>query len=169
MRITLIAEPGLFEAAVADAEKIGKPEQLTGLRAPLQGVTLGRLKEAWDTILDSIRKGIEFGVEKVDALVETTWESISAMITSAGNSASELKDYLIERLRQFLATFVDGMLKQVRTEITIGDSIFRLNLLQINQKVVIGGSLKASIKEIITLISNGEIEIEASYSVIGAG
>ena len=164
MHVTVFAERSVLETALAAAEEIGAPGQLTGLSAPLDGATLGRLNDAWDQIKEALNKVFELGEQKARPVIERAWTRADEVIASAGSKAQEVRDALLARLREYLATFVDGMLQQLRPEIRVGQHTLILSQIQLSQKVVLTGSLKAAISEVCALTSGGEFEVVANYS-----
>lgn len=165
MSITVIADRSVLTAAFAAAEQVGAPGKLTGLHAPLDGATLGRLDEAWDEIKDMLEAAFDHGSDTARSLFEKALHAVNEIIRSAGDKANTVRDYVLERLRSYANEFVDGVLKQVRTEIVAGNTKMRLSEIHVTQRVMLGSSLSMSLTEAFELTSNGEFQIVTNYIV----
>jgi hypothetical protein len=164
MSITVIADNFVFQKALMDAEKIGTVSKLDGLNSPLDSAMMGRFDEAWDEIRGLLKRAFNEGKERAVPLYEEAQVRIGQLLAQAGSKSQVVEDLLVARLRQFQSSFMDGMLEQVRSEIKIGNSIMSISQVQLNQKVTLSGSLKASLAEVIALTSSGELELTATYS-----
>ena len=165
MRTTIIAERSVLEVALAAAEQIGQPGQLRGLKAPLDASLLGRLNDVWDGIKDALEKGFEWGREKARPVLEDAGQHAEKAISEAGALAKDLKAALLDRLREYLTTFIDGMLMQIRPDIRVGEAVFSLSQVQLEQRILLTGSLKASLQEAFALTADGELTITAEYGL----
>lgn len=166
MQVKVIADHTVFEVALQAADQIGKPGTLEGLNSPLQGALVGWVEEAWDAIATALQQAFEFGAERARPLLDQAQQTMEDVLNKAGPQAQEVKTLLLARLREYLHTFIDGMLQHVRAEIQIGNMTLRLHQVQLSQKLIFGGSLKLSLTEAFGLTSEGELQIDASYALV---
>jgi hypothetical protein len=168
MQITVIADRSVFDAAIAAAELPIPREGQYALNAPLDGVLSGRVEDAWDKIRDALTHAYEQGKDGARSVLDEAQAAVDSVMASAGSRAREVASALRAKLRSYVATFIDEMLKQVRPSILVGADSLRLSEVHLTQKVVLSGSLKASLTEAFELTSNGEFQVEATYRFDGA-
>ncbi|NOJ94057.1 hypothetical protein HMI51_14100 [Corallococcus coralloides] len=165
MQISIIADQSVFTAALDAAEQVNHSDTLSGLHAPADGVFLGRVGQAWEAIKEALTTALEYGAERVGVALESAWQSMEEALRAAGAKAGEMQALLLSRLREYLGAFVDGMLQQLRSELRVGTVDLNLRQVQLSQKVMLSSSLKASLKEVVALTSQGELQVDASYGI----
>jgi hypothetical protein len=164
MQITVIVDKSAFDAAIAVAERIGlQNERVKGLEAPVDGALFGWVEEAWEAVRRALDRAYQFGADAATEAVQTAEKVIDRVMSDAGKRASEVAAALRAKIAGYVAGLIDEMLKQVRPNLKIGEGTLKLSEVQISQKLVIGGSLKASLKEALALTSSSEFNIDASY------
>jgi len=164
MEIKITASRSVFEEAIATLETPMLSRTFSVLSAPTEAALFGRLNEAWDWIKKALGKAYDHGAEEAKQFFDEAWTNVEELITGAGDKAKELKDLILEQLQVYQAKFMEGMLKQVRAEISVGGGTLQLTQVQLSQKVAMSGSLKASLAEVFNMTSNGEILVNATYS-----
>jgi hypothetical protein len=167
MNISVIADQSVFTNAIRQAEQVSNVTTMSGLMAPLDTTVQGRLDEAWGEITSLLKRCVEGGREKTVALYETVQLRVEQLIKESGSRSHDLEAVLIERLRQYQATFIDGMFKQVKSEVRIGATVLCISQIELNQKISLGGTLKACLTEAVALTSSGEMEVSATYTIPG--
>jgi hypothetical protein len=156
---------GAFERALQVARTVAKVPTPEGLAAPLDGALKGRVAEVWDSIEAALRTSYERGRDHAKSLVEAAILRAEKLMDEAGTRARDVQAFLLERLHAYVAAFTHGALANVMTVVEAGNQRLSLTRIQLSQKLVLGGSLKASLTDIFDLTSSGEIEIQVEYSM----
>ena len=164
MQISVMADLSIFTSALKKAEQVYPSMRPQGLNAPVDGVLMGRVSQTWEAIKEALQAALDYGSEKAESAFKGAWQEVERTLGDAGAKAGELQVLLMTRLREYLTTFIDGMLQQVRSELRVGTTTLRLSQVQLSQKVTLSTSLKATLKEVIALTSQGELQINASYT-----
>ena len=164
MNLTLVMDAAAFKAAIASTDKLGSADIQKGLNAPLDGVLLGRVEEAWEAVRNALDRAFIHGVESVQSLVESTSAKVDQLLLEAGRRADDVAIALREKIRHYLEALVDQLLKQMKQSIKVGEKELHVNAVSMSQKIVIGGSLKASLTDAISMTSSGEITVNVNYS-----
>jgi hypothetical protein len=163
MKLVILADRAAFESALACARTQGS-EPPKGLAAPAYSKLLGLIGEAWDAIEAALRQVFVFGVERgreaVDAAIALTEE----LAKKAGDQVRQFHDAIVERLRSYESAFVESTLGRVRSSLSVGGAPFHLDGIEVSQKVLLSGSLKATITEVCSLSTGGETTIVTRYS-----
>jgi hypothetical protein len=165
MELRVLADRDIFEHAIEAAEQVGRGGKLKGLNAPDASLS-GWLSEAWDAIREALASAREAGTAAVKELAEQSWLTVQSVLTRAGERADQLRELLIARLREYQRRFVDELMQQFRSEMTVGTSRLTLTQVRVSQKVSVCNSVKASMHEVIALTAQGELSIEASYEKV---
>ena len=63
---------------------------------------------------------------------------------------------------------MDAALSQVKATVRVGDNELQLDSVEVSQSVSLTGSIKASLQEIVSLTSQGQLTVMASYKGQGA-
>ncbi len=169
MQVTLIVDGSAFEKALRAAEALGLEKIESGMNAPVDGALTGRVQEAWESVRKALERVYRMGVDAARPAIEAAEETIDRVLTEAGRSAGEVALALRAKLRQYVMALVDGMLAQIRAELPIGGRPLQLTEVKLSQKLVVGGSLKASLAEVVALTGNSELVVDATYRAPTAG
>jgi hypothetical protein len=164
MDIAILASTQTFENAIEAARQVGQGKDPTGLASPLDATTLGQIGEAWDSIENALRKGFQLGKEKAREFLNAAIGKAEQIVQGAGNKGKEIQEALIQRLQQFLQTWIKGLLAQFPIAVEVGGKTYTAKTLTFNQKLVLSGSLQLSLTNVFELSSSGEIEVSAEYS-----
>jgi hypothetical protein len=164
MQVTVIVDKSAFDKAIAFADGIGRHnETVKGLQAPVDGALSGWVSEAWEALRDGLERAYLMGADAARGLLDTADKAIQRVLAEAGKRASEVAVMLREKLRGYVAMFLDEMIKQVRPVLAVGEASLQLKEMHVEQKLILGGSLKAALDEAIALTSNSEFKIDATY------
>jgi hypothetical protein len=168
MNLTIVTSRPIFEQALQAARQLGKGSEFKGLNAPTDAIR-AYLEEAWDLIHDGLKSAYEFGRDRVQGLLDAAVVKTEELLRRAGSNARDLHTALLERLQLFMRNLIQGTMRLFPTEYTIGDQAFRMSGMKCTQKVLVTGSIKMSLTEAFSLVSTGEIAIEAQYEGPRAG
>jgi hypothetical protein len=167
METTAVLTVADFEASLAAARSIGRTGQsLPGLAAPIDGALSGRLDEAWRTLESVLWQGWRAGRNAARSAIDGAIARIEEMISEAGALARDLTEAVLERIRGLMAELVDRAIANVRTTLTVDGAPMRLGGLQVSQKVGFSGGLALSAVRVWELVTNGELEIVATYTLV---
>jgi hypothetical protein len=167
METTAILSVADFEASLAAARSIGrKGQSLPGLAAPIDGALWGRLDEAWRTLESVLRQGWRAGKDAARSAIDGAVTKIEEIISGAGELAKDLTEAVMERIRTLMAELIDRAIANVRTTLTVDGAPMRLGGLQVSQKVGLSGGLALSAVRVWELVTNGELEVVATYTLV---
>jgi hypothetical protein len=107
----------------------------------------------------------QFGLDGAYRLRDAAIAMAERAIVDAKDRAEELRIALVERLRQYVRSLVDGALQQVEPVLRVGGVELALADITVSQRVVLGGSLKASITEAVSVTASGEVSIDTRYAI----
>jgi hypothetical protein len=165
MKFAVVIDRGAYDAAIAAAESVGQAgATIRGYAAPVDGPLAGWVREAWDALRDGLDRVYAVGREAARSQLDAAQQTLERVLQEAGRRAQELVAALRAKIAQYLTTLVNEMLAQVRPTLKVGGVELKLNELRIEQKLLLAGSLKASIEEAVSLTSDSEISVEASYA-----
>jgi hypothetical protein len=165
MEIQVPIGRGAFEGALQAARHVAKVSAPEGLAAPLDGALKGRVAEVWDSIELALRTAYERGRDHAQSLINAAIARVEKLMDEAGARARDIQAFLLERLHAYVTAFTRGALANVTTILDVGDQRLSLSRIQLSQKLVLGGSLKASLADIFALTSSGEITIQVDYGM----
>lgn len=163
MTITIIASP----TGIAQAFEAGRAAGLPGIKgaaAPVSAAILGLVDEAWSVIDRGLADAYKRGKDVLDGAVDGMVKTVETIIARAGATASEVHRMILQKLSAFTQTLVRATLSQIAPKIEVGDAHYALDEVKWTQKLVVGGSLKASLTEVVETLASGEFQIEASYT-----
>lgn len=152
-----------FDEAVLCAQEAGQLPSGAGLGSPLDGSWLGRIAQVWDRIEEALQTAFLYGREGALALAEAAAEAAEKLLHEAGTRARDVQQALLARLSAYADKLVEGALKKVRPNLTVGETKLPLTGVEISQKVTMTGSLKANITDLVALTGAGEITVLARY------
>ncbi len=165
MAVAVLVTPVVFETARAAARSVGESGHIDGLGSPLGAAVKGRLAEIWDGIDRALEAAYQFGLDGAYRLRDAAIAMAERAIVDAKDRAEELRIALVERLRQYVRSLVDGALQQVEPVLRVGGVELALADITVSQRVVLGGSLKASITEAVSVTASGEVSIDTRYAI----
>lgn len=166
MDMLVIVSDEIHTAALARARTLGRPlPDGTGtLKAPLTDDAIQWLDKIWDAseaaLLRARRQGKAAAkelVEKVDALLK---EASAAL----ADRFQALRQALTMRLNEYITDVIDAAIKLVRPSVTIGDRLLHIASVSVEQRIMLSGSVKASLQEIVELVAEGELTLSAEYA-----
>jgi hypothetical protein len=163
MELTIVASREVFERAMAAAARLGDGEEISGLAAPLDSIR-GFLEEAWTVVGGALRKAYQWGKDRVQDVLDAAVVKVEELMERVGSKARDLQAALLARINAFVREEVFGTLALVPTEFKVGERTFALTTLKCSQKLMMSGSVKANLMEVFSLVSSGEIVVEANYA-----
>ena len=165
MNLTIVASRPVFEQALASARELGKSEAipLPGLHSPLDNIR-AYLDEAWAAIEGALRHAFLYGKQQAVDLFESARVTTRAMLKKAASKAGDLQTALLEKLRIYIRDMITGSIALLPSEYRVGDRSFVMQSIGCTQKVMLSGSLEASLDNVFELTSEGSFEIEAHYA-----
>ena len=161
MNLVIVTGRETFESALAQARTT--PRALTGMAAPVAGKLGGMIAEAWDAIEGALRAAFLWGKERAGEAIDAAIRITEELAARAGEEVRAFHDELISRLRRYENAFVENTLKQVRSTLLVGESVLALENIEVAQKIVVGGSLKATITELCAFTTSAESTIVTRY------
>ncbi len=169
MNATVVISAEVFADALAAAERVDPTDEVVaGLGAPLNAALKGKFAEMWGLVKSALAKAHEVGAEASRAWLDKAVGGVQEILASAGDKAEELRAALAAKLRDFARTIIDGALHDVRDELQVGGVTMTLRQVEIGQTLLIGGSLKSTITELVAMSAEGQITINATYGPASA-
>ena len=163
MNIVVLTDHALFDRAIRAGADYGKGKAPSFLAAPLDGVSEGQLDEAWNILVETIDHARTATEDRIKELISAGYAKVEEILSAAKNKAKDIRAMLWEKLRAMVQDLIDGMLAQIRPELTVGGRTLYLNDIQVTQKVVLSGSIKASLADLCALASQGETQVTVNY------
>lgn len=163
MKVPAVVTADVFHAALDAAERVGESETISGLGAPLGAALRARVSEVWDRIRHALRVAYEYGVERAVEARDKANAAVDDALGALGPESADFQAALLARLRRFADTIVRGALAQVDASIDVGGRQMALADVTVARHFRIGGSLKASITELVALTADGEMQVQARY------
>ena len=163
MQVTLIVDKSAFDKALRAADALGLNEIQAGLFAAADGALAGRVEEAWESIQKALERVYRTGADAARPFIEVAEQTIERVLAEAGRTADDVVVALRAKLRAYVMTLVDEMLAQVREVLLVSGRPLRLNEVKLSQKLVVSGSLKASLAEVFALTGSSELAVDATY------
>jgi hypothetical protein len=163
MNVTVIAGNEVFVAALKSAREVRQGPSLSGLAAPLDAGLMADADTTWSLIEEALKTAYRHGRDQAVALFDAAWAKAEALIASAGRKGGQVYDLLLARAQKYLDDFIRGAIARLATQHAIGDGLYGLTSIRCTQKIVLTGSLKATLTDVFALTTSGEIEIVAEY------
>jgi hypothetical protein len=163
MQNVIIVSPEIIRKALEETRKFSEAAntgELLSLREDFQSA-VGRI---WDQLSATIKKAQVWGSEKVQDAVNDIINVAEDLLEQAKDMAAEVHNNLIVLLRTFLKKLIDSAMTLIPTSIAVGNSLFSVSKINYSQKLILGGSLKFNILEIISITSTGEMQLSIEYS-----
>lgn len=166
MTILLLATRGVVhEEALAAAAAIGADAPLHGdrLNAPTLDAARAWVQRLWDTAEGAIEAAWDDGAEAAAALIERFGAEIAELRTTLAEGARSVLETIAEKLAEYARTVTRRLLRQFEEALAIGGRSFEVKSVTVQQRVKLTGSLKASLKELCSMVSEGEVSVSATY------
>ena len=148
----------LLDAAEPEAELSAR------MHAPTRSAIAGRLETVWRQCRKAILDSADQGTAAAQAAIVALSQSLDELLAAADEQAERVTAELQERLRRFLKKLFEWAMAQVPAEVRAGGQKMTLTGLKIATEHKFGGSLKASLAEVISLVADGTVKLEASYA-----
>ena len=114
-----------------------------------------------DLVTRCARDGFDLAKEEVGAFLDFVTERSAEL----GARAERFRELIQEKVRQLIASMFDLVLQAFRAEVSIGGRAFVLDTVQLEQKLIYSGSLKASLNELCSFVGGGEVVVTGSYKL----
>lgn len=165
MNVMVSATREGFDMALEKARQVGTSSTPSGgLAAPTDGVLQGKLSELWSDIEAAFRQAFVLGRELAGDLLRKVVAKTEQALQDAGAKARELQKVLLEKLRAFLNELVRNTISGITPNYEVGGRRLSLSVVSCKQKLIVTGSLTTNITELFSLVSSGELEVEAEYT-----
>nr|WP_294517874.1 hypothetical protein [uncultured Rhodopila sp.] len=163
----MLVSLGLSREALCEALDAAEPAVAlsTQLHAPVRGALAGKVESVWRLFRKAI---LDAGAKSADLMQQAHTEAIGAfdaVIAEAGDQAERIAADLQDRLGRLLGSLFDHVLAQVRPQLTVGGQEMTLNGLKIATEHKIGANVRASLSQILALVSEGTFKLEATYTL----
>lgn len=160
----LVIPPGVFEQALKAGRTANERRAATeGLAAPLGGAILGKVAAIWDKVEAAFVAAHRFGVDRAAELRDAAITASEQALEEAGAQAAQLHAALLARIQGYGSELVAGAIASLEDTVTVGGTTLALADVSLSRKIVLTGSLKASITEMVSLTGSGEITVAARY------
>lgn len=161
----MIGSREVFEQALEAARATRYAPNTVDLNSVADAALLGRFSDAWDTIEYALRKGYEIGRNKAKAALDEAIAQAEQLLSQAGDRAGDVQDLLLQHLQQFVQKFITGALTLLPSTVTIGTQNYKIAKVTCTQKVLMTGSIQASLTTVFALASSGELGVAVDYTV----
>lgn len=135
------------------------------LRTP---AAIAAAKEVWGKIEKVLKQAAIDGWEAVKEevrLVNAFFEERAAELL---NEAVELREAVIEKLREAMQGILDFVLSSIRTRVKIGEDSYALGSIDLESKLVYSSSIEASITSLCKFVASGEAVVTGKYTLVGS-
>jgi hypothetical protein len=166
--MTVIATPTreIFDNAIQAGRNAGQATAVgTGLNASLLASLQGRVNSAWSEITDMLDKAFIYGRAKIEEAYDASIAKINSLLDQAGGQVQLLHALLMDKIRAFMRTFLEGALGLLPREIVAGGVALSMKSMTFTQSIKVGGSIEANLMALASLVSEGEIGIASEYGI----
>jgi hypothetical protein len=165
--LLLATRSDVHEEALAAANALAPEPPLPGgrMNAPSLDDIKAWVTRLWDTAVGAIEAAWEDGAGAAQHLVERFGEELRELRTSFADGAAAVTEMVSEKLAAYVRTLTRRLLRLFEGEITIASRRFEVRGVTVQQRVKMTGSLKASLSDLCSLVSEGEINVTATYQV----
>jgi len=148
-----------FDAAVAGSvssnyQKVSAP------------AAIAAAKEVWARIEKVLRRAAIDGWEAVREEVRLVGDFLDARTAELLSEAAQLRDALIEKLREAMQGIHDFVLGSIRTRVKIGEDTYVLGSIDLASKLVYSGSIEGSITALCKFVASGESVVTGKYTLL---
>lgn len=161
---TVIINDEILETAIMHVNELQVQKNEAKLKGVFDGATMGKIEGMWESFTSVLRENFIFGREYTQQKVDELVASVEALIKDAGKKARDFHNYFKTKLQEFVKALINAAFQFIPQSIEIGPHSFPISSISYNQKIAIGGSLKANFLEAVELTASGEIEIGVEYS-----
>jgi len=123
-------------------------------------------KEVWARIERVLKQAARDGWDAVREEVKAVGEFLDARAAELLNEAAELRDVLIQKLREAMQGMHDFVLGSIRTRVKIGEDTYVLGSIDLESKLVYSGSIEASITALCKFVASGESVVTGKYTLL---
>ncbi len=162
-QVIIISQENLDFAFGKVKQLVKDEESNPGLHSPFDGTWIGKIDSVWSSIQSTIQKAFIYGKEAITESIDSTLAYVETLLQQAGSKVKEVHNEILKRLQVFIKSLLDNAINLVPLFMTIGDTKFDVTRINYTQKLVLGGSLKANLLEIISITSNGEFHLSVEY------
>ena len=160
----------LTEDLVDTAFKNATDKQNAGLDdASLQsisGAVRGALDNAYVKIRDVVKecslKGWENAQGQVLKVLEDVTEEENELVDS---DTKKFRKQLLDHLRRVIAETFNLVLSFMPSEVVIGEVTYRLTSVELEHKLVLSGSIEASLTALCKFVGSGEFVVKGAYGM----
>jgi len=165
MQLFAIVDNEIFEDSISLARNAGFDQKFgTGaMHAPMSAELDYWVNKIWDVTESTLRLARDAGAGAIAGQLEKLSIGWAEVNEKFKQGAERVRAAIIARLNDFLRRLIEGALSRVQSSIKIGDREIAISGVTIEQKLKLGGSLKASLEEICEFIGEGEISLAANY------
>jgi len=121
--------------------------------------------EAWLKIEELVGDALKLGWETTKERVASVAGYVMDASAKLGNKAAEFQERLLKQLRLLISETFDVILSSMRSEVKIGDLLYRLASVELQQKLVFSGSIEASLTALCKFVGSGEFVVTGSYTI----
>lgn len=166
--VIFLTEEAHFSALRA-ARQVGRPSPATseGASAFPTDKIIEAGEEVWELCESAVMQAYTDGVESARLLIDSAVAKFNQVAHDVKDRVKELNTLLTKRINTYLYHAMDSALRSIRHSLQVGDKHVMLKSLTIDQKVKVGGALKASLTEACEFVAEGEFSISMEYAEAG--
>ncbi|SDJ97851.1 hypothetical protein SAMN04487898_105199 [Pedobacter sp. ok626] len=161
---TIIINDEILETAIRHVNELQVQKNEAKLKGVFDGATLGKIESMWESYTSALRENFIFGREYAQQKIDDLVFSVETLIKDAGKKARDFHNYFKTKLQEFVKALINAAFQFIPQSIDVGPHSFPISSISYNQKIALGGSLKASFLEAAELTASGEIEIGVEYA-----
>ena len=167
MKMLVVLGEDIFESALeaAHASSTMVGAGATGLGAPLTDDVRRRIDDVWDATEAALLKARREGRQAAAELVQKVDALLKQAAVELVDRYRVVKDAIAARLSAYITSVIDGALLRVRPALSIGGREMLVSSVTIEQRLMLSGSVKASLEEIVEFIAEGELTLSAEYGL----
>lgn len=161
----IIVGDDIHAAALAVARKSGtKKAGASGkLYAPLDDDAEDWLNRIWDAteaaLLGARNKGKAAAAELIKRATDLATEAAKAL----KQRYDAVKARIAQKLNDYVQAVIDGALARIRPTLSVGGRDLPVVKVTMEQRLMISGSVKASLEEVCEFVAEGELTLSAEY------
>lgn len=152
-----------LEAAFAKVDALVSAGNTANLYSVTNATLQGKIGRLWDNFKTAIHEGYLYGADAVRETIAQITAETEALIQAAGDKAREVHDHIKQRIRTFIKELIDGAIRLIPESIEVGTAHYGIVKISYEQKLSLGGSLKANFMEALELSAHGEISLGVEY------
>lgn len=129
-------------AAVAAAKEVWARIERVLKQAALDG---------WDAVREEVKAVNAFFEERANELL---------------GEATQLREAVMQKLREAMHGILDFVLSSVRTRVKIGEDTYTLGSIDLQSKLVYSSSIEASVTALCKFVASGEAVVTGKYTLV---